>query len=270
MHLTGNLGEAPRGIFTRYMRDGEPAVYATGGWSAIPTDALNFKHEKKKVMEITTQLGCPYGCCTFCDWATLTPHKIIADADWVLYCIEYSEPKIVIMRDASFLADNTENSLNILRGLKKLKEEGKLRKEFELGYHARAEAFPENEKDRNKFLELMIGAGTKHVQVGFESGSERVLREFKKGRFDPAEKREVLLERNVLAVDAIAKANFGCYGTFILASPQSELSDVIKTLGLITYIAKVTPRFDIDAIPSVSKSNKSPLCQFGSAQKDKA
>lgn len=261
-HLTGKLREIPRGIFTRYIRKGEPAVYATGDWSAVPKDALHFKHEKKEFMEITTQVGCPYGHCTFCDWARSNAYDIIADVEWVLYCIECSKPKTVIIRDACFLSNNTKNSLKILRGLKKLREAGKLRKGFELSYHCRAEAFSEDKKECDEILELMIGAGTKYVQVGFESGSERVLREFKKGNVSAGEKKSVLLEQNVRAAEAIAKAKIGCMCTFIFSSPKSELSDVIKNLEFVTYVAKVSYSFDIAGTSAVLKSNKSPLCQF--------
>lgn len=252
----------PKGIYIRYACEGVPRVYPTGDYEDIPEEALRYKHEKKESLEISTQLGCGYGKCTFCDWARLTKYRRFP-IDWVIESIRMAKPKYVWINDACFLFKGADKSIEILRGLKKLRETGEVDDDFSLIYECRADAFPENESECIELLKLMKDAGTTEVHIGLESGSERVLREFKKGRiWGVPLKEKILVKQNIRAIDAMEKGGLESpwAGYFILSSPNSELTDLIKTLELITYIAKTTKFCGIAAAPGVFNSSKEPFC----------
>lgn len=262
IHIIGKKETPPEGIFTRYVRDGEPAVYATGEWTAVPKEALQFKHERKGMLEITTQLGCGYGQCTFCDWAKSTKYERLS-VDWVLESVVNANPRLMVINDACFLFKGArcKESIEILNRIKKLREERRLRNDFSLSYECRADAFSGDECDA--ILRLMKDAGTKKVNIGFESGSERILREFKKGNVrkgTPIEKK-ILTEENILAIDAMSKAWLeGVAGYFILSTPDSEITDTIKTLELITYLARMVKHCKVLTNGAVFETSREPLC----------
>lgn len=260
----------PKGIFARYWKGGGTAVFATGEWSNVPKEAVWKYNEKKDLLEISTQLGCHWGRCTFCLWAKSIKWKRFPE-QWVLKTISEVNPREVRIFDACFLYRGAEKSEALLEGIIQLKKEGLLRKDLSLVYECRADAFPKDAGKLGKLVRTMKDAGTKALFIGFESGSERVLREFKKGNVPAIRgcwlRKEVLLERNVHAIDVISAAKFEGSGYFIMSSPNSELSDVIKTLELIAYLAKANPEFGIRTNPAVITRGKRPFCLEGELEK---
>jgi len=260
----------PKGIFARCWKDSGTAVLATGGWAKVPKEALYRYNEKKDLLEMSTQLGCHWGRCTFCLWAKSIRWKRFP-VEWALRTISEVNPKEVRIFDACFLYRDAEKSEALLEGIIQLKGEGTLRKDLSLVYECRADAFPADARKLGKLVTTMKNAGTKVLFIGFESGSERVLREFKKGNVPAIRggwlRKEVLLEQNVHAIDVISAANFEGSGYFIMSSPNSELSDVIKTLKLIVYLAKANPGFWIRTNPAVITRGKSPFCLEGELEK---
>ncbi len=250
LFFSNSKKDAPNGIFVRYHNEGTVVVYGSGAYEDIPKSALYYHHEKKKLLEISTQLGCKYGRCDFCVWRKHTRWKQLS-VKWVLRSIEEAQPLEVEIFDACFLYPGCKESVRILEGIKNLIDLGKIGQDIALFYEARADAFARDTVKCNELIRIMKTAKTKKVFIGFESGSPSVLKQFKKG---------ATVEQNVYAIDCLANAGITIGGYFILSSPQSTLVDVIKTFELITYLAKQDNEFLLQTNPAVLRFSEEPLC----------
>jgi radical SAM superfamily enzyme YgiQ (UPF0313 family) len=92
----------------------------------------------------------------------------------------------------------------------------------------------------NEILALLKKMGVVNISIGFESGSEKMLRYLKKN--------SVTLQQNIDCVKQISKAGFNIYGQFIIGSPGETKSDIEQTIdfmknpGITTaHVSVMTP-----------------------------
>ncbi len=171
---------------------------------------------------IHTTRGCPYNC-KFCCGNTTNGKKV-----------RYQTPSLVLEEVENLLADYNINALYFTDDMFEAKRsrlveicEGFIKK----GFHKKIKWAAQSRANTIKkdMLELMKEAGCIHLEVGFESGSQRVL--------DSLEKSNSL-QRNLEAAQTIKKAGINLQGNFMVGLPGETYEDALKTYE---FIGKVKP-----------------------------
>ncbi len=174
-------------------------------------------HEQLRGTSIMTSRGCPYKC-VFCQatrhWNKLRMNsaKYVAEEIQLLHD-KYGVEALAIVDDL-FIASK-KRVAEIVKEL----EQRKLLGEIKFLVDGRANLID------SEILVLLKKMGVANVSIGFESGSERMLRYLKND--------SVTLNQNLDCVNQISKAGFGIYGQFIIGSPTETKEEMLGTIKLM-------------------------------------
>lgn len=177
----------------------------------------NYRHpfvRSRKFATVLTDYGCPYQC-TFCVMSTLgfksrTPDAVMAE----LRGIKKLGIKEVLFHTQTFGA-RRKDAAELCR---RMRDEG-----LGLGWtcFSRADVLDA------ELLSLMKGAGCHTIIFGVESGSDEILRKYRKG---------YTREQIVAAVDYCDGIGIETVGTFILGLPEETHETMAQTLSLLGRI----------------------------------
>jgi radical SAM superfamily enzyme YgiQ (UPF0313 family) len=171
------------------------------------------------VVQIFTGRGCPFKC-TFCSWPrTLMGHKyrmrsisnVLDEIEWIAENLK--EVKEVFFEDDTF----TVNKKRVLEFCKEYKERG-----LDIAWACNARADLDHET-----MKAMKKAGCRLVIVGYESGSDEILRNIKKG-ITTQQIREFAKNAR--------KAGLLVHGDFIVGLPGETRETIEMTKKLIKEI----------------------------------
>ena len=166
-------------------------------------------------VQIFTGRGCPFQC-TFCSWPqTLMGHKyrvrsipnVLDELEWIQENLDVKE---VFFEDDTFTIDQKR----VLDFCKEYKEK---KLDITWACNARADLDYETMKE-------MKGANCRLVIVGYESGSDEILKNIKKG---------ITVERIKKFAEDARKANLLVHGDFIIGLPGETKETVRMTKKLI-------------------------------------
>jgi len=162
--------------------------------------------------------GCPFNC-VFCASSCFWRHKIrFFSPEYVIgemkELIGKYNVEVIALFDDLFIAN--KDRLEKIVGL--IKKEG-IEKSIAFRCLARADMTDE------KTCQLLKDMNVHTVSVGFESGSEKMLKYLKRNT--------VTLEQNVRAAKLLKQYGFEIDGLFMLGSPYETRVDMMKTLDFI-------------------------------------
>lgn len=206
-----NLDELPSPVF--HQMDIEK--YYVHARRIFPASLWRFAPRTARVGSILSSRGCPYRC-VFCVNSTRryplrfnSVNRMLAE---IQYFVSHHKVRYFFFPEDDFFCNKT-------RFLLFAKE---LKKYFpEIKYYAQARA---NSLDE----EILLAAkrsGCVQIGIGFESGSERILRYLKRGF--------VTVEDNKRAVELCRKHKMKVFGNFIMGAPNEEWPDLELTRKFI-------------------------------------
>jgi len=228
-----------------YKKDGKAVYNARStafemlGYKDIPyhlIDILTPSYQRgfsgERLFPLFTSVGCPYQC-AFCispatyavingaKWLPLPNEQVV---DHMAFAVEkYQAKHICIMDDTCFpdLKRMTKIFQEIInRGLK-------VTLEF------RGARFNELDRMDDDFLKLMIRAGGRFLMVGFESGSDRILKIMRKG----ITKEQILRVNKKLA----RFPELVPYYNLIYGVPGEKYEDLLETKETVLQLVKDNP-----------------------------
>lgn len=168
---------------------------------------------------ILTSRGCPYNC-LFCStrkfWHKVrfhSPEYVIKQISDLIY--NYGVTHIQIWDDL-FIADKER-----LENIVSLFEESGFKGHVQFNCQPRANLI------NDEICELLKRMDCKIVLLGFESGSDRILKYLKGGN--------VTVEQNKNAIKTCVKHKIKVQGSVIFGSPTETLEDMQKTLDFIDF-----------------------------------
>lgn len=100
---------------------------------------------------------------------------------------------------------------------------------------ARADYFRDSHIDR-ALMQQIRDSGCKHLGIGAESGSQRVLDDLKK---------DITVDDTIHAAEALAEVGINADFSFMIGLPGEEVRDVDATIGLVEKIAGMSQGFRI-------------------------
>lgn len=188
----------------------------------IFTKALSQSDYKKhKSICILTGMGCSYKC-RFCINPCLNRYYREISAKKIYLLMKYYQSKY----DADsfiFIDDNFSSNQNKIEQLCDLLERGNDRF-YWLRVCTRANYFGK-EKINKRLMERMVDNGARYLQIGLESGSERIREGFyKKG---------ITLKQLIYSAKITRNLTVGVKYTSIIGAPDETLSDVFKTFYIL-------------------------------------
>ena len=188
-----------------------------------------FRHKHKRQLDYSSSRGCPYKC-TFCadpmvynsKWTGLAADRVVRELMGLHARHEFDE--------VFFLDDDLFASLKRIQALTEAFITAKI--PFEWKGTARADELcrlPESFFDRLRL------AGCTRINVGAESGSQKVLDQIKK---------EYRVDEIVKAAGRAAGAGIAVSHTFIAGFPGETSEDFQATLDVIKNIRRMDPHLD--------------------------
>lgn len=191
------------------------------------------KNEYKRQYSIDTTFfypdsrGCPHRCrycynTIYCNsiWRSKSVDKIISELKWIA---ENYHPENIL-----FLVDNFfVNKKRVEEILKRKIEEGL---DFEWWGDCRANYFDKFDDD---FLGLLKKSGCKGLNIGAESGSQRVLDFIKK---------DITINQILNTVEKMKKFELDTMLFFVIGFPTETLDETYQTLDLIDRINKINKK----------------------------
>jgi anaerobic magnesium-protoporphyrin IX monomethyl ester cyclase len=174
-----------------------------------------FKHNKHRyIFRILTSRGCPYQC-IFCSARSVSGRKYrYRSAKNVVNEIDTLINQVGIER-ISFADDTfTANKKRAIRLCELIIEKG-FHKNVQYYCMARGDTI-----DR-ELLEVMKEAGFLGISFGIETGSNRIMKNIKKGE---------TVEDNIRAVRIAKELGFKVRGSFILGFPSETFAESLKTI----------------------------------------
>ena len=204
--------------------DGFPA----GRYELLDVEAY-FRHKGKRQLDYSSSRGCPYKC-TFCadpmvyrsKWTGLPAGRIVDELQ-ALYA-RYQ------MNEVFFLDDDLFASLKRIQEL----TDAFIAAKIPFGWKGTARAdelcrLPES------FFERLRAAGCLRINVGAESGSQKVLDQIKK---------EYKADQILTAADRAARAGIGISYSFITGFPGETERDFQATLDVLKAIRRRDQRLE--------------------------
>jgi len=170
---------------------------------------------------IITSRGCPFGC-TFCSttlfWKrTIRFHSAEYVMDEMLSLIRNYKVRHITFWDDLFIGDVKR----LYRILALIKQEKRVFKSISFGVSARPNLIVKNPEILDIFKEMRV----LRVSLGFESGSENMLKKIKGANAS--------VENNYKALSLLKRYPFFVNGGFIIGSPGEEIKDVRETYEFI-------------------------------------
>lgn len=197
-------------------------------WCVLPyhlIDVPKYINPETKAIMYLSSYGCP-GRCTFCatpetrKWRAISLERIKTDLVRVSerYGFEH-----LVMYDAAFFS-NKEYSKKIPEWLS--------RHEYFKTWECNGRALDLERFDR-LFWEFLLETGLKGIGVGLESGSERIVNFFKKGKKH--------LERYKRVVSALADYDIVISSGVIFGAPTETIDDLKNTLQFLQEAKELNP-----------------------------
>lgn len=174
---------------------------------------------------IITSRGCPFGC-AFCSTTSFWHRTIRFNSAEFVVSEMFSLINDYGVRHISLWDDLFIGDVPRLQRIVELMKKEKVFKRITFGASARADLIVKNPEILDIFREMNVVA----VSLGFESGSERMLRKMKGNNAS--------VENNKKAIELLLKYPFLVSGGFIIGSPgetEEDLEDTynfVKTSGL--------------------------------------
>ncbi len=184
------------------------------------------KYKPEECFYYPDSRGCPYRC-TYCyntyfcrsTWRSKSIEKIREELKWIYK--KYKPKYLLFMVDNFFVnKKRVEQIANIIV------EEGF---KFDWGADVRANYFDNFDAD---FLNLLRKSGCKGLNIGAESGSQRVL--------DFVQK-DIKLEQTLKAAKMLKDAQINLTLFFMIGFPTQTREEVMETLDFIDKIEKINP-----------------------------
>lgn len=204
----------------------------------IPFPARDLLPISSNNLYMFTSRGCPYRC-VFCSSSAFWHGARFFSAEYVVdeikELVEKYNAKYINLYDDLFIA-NRERLKKIVRLIKK----EKLDREVSFACLARANLVDE------EVASLLRSMNVKHVSLGLESGSERILSHLKGGT--------VTVKQNKNAVSVLKEHRFEVDASFVIGSPTETRLDCLQTLDFLkrskidngeTYVLLPFPGTDI-------------------------
>lgn len=173
--------------------------------------------EPVRVTSVSSSRGCPYNC-VYCSSAVFWKKYRYFPAEYVVSEMQevlekYSVNGIMIADDLFI------GSKERLRRIVKLIKDGGIDRRVKFWVNGRANLLDE------EVCSLLKEMNVFHIGIGFESGSESVLKFLKSGT--------VTVEQNKQALCLAKKYGFDVEGCFIVGSPGETKEDMMKTYNFI-------------------------------------
>ena len=176
-------------------------------------------HTRNPMVQIITSRGCP-NLCTFCSWPEnlhgrhfrpRSANNVVDEIEWILH--ELPEVKEIFFEDDSFTVDTNRVS-EFCREIR--------RRDLEFTWSCQSRP-----TIGFQILQEMKKAGCRLVDVGFESGSDLILKNIKKG---------VTVERTRRFAADARKANLMVLADFVFGFPGESNSTIEETKKFIKEI----------------------------------
>jgi radical SAM superfamily enzyme YgiQ (UPF0313 family) len=171
----------------------------------------------KRTGLLITSRGCPFRC-IFCynSWRDIPVrfHSAQRVIDEIKFLIENYDIDSIFFYDDSFLA----NKIRLKEICQLLKETG-LNKKIIFGCQSRADQID------LKTLRMIKEAGCTYIDIGFESGSERILGILKN--------HTITVKQNSKAIKLYKSVGIKVGGTFMVGTPTETKEDMLATLRFI-------------------------------------
>lgn len=189
------------------------------------TPYFNLFIEGQKSLMIIPDRGCPHRC-TFCYVPIFYNRRVRISSPAKVYQkivdISKYKPEIIDIGSENFFADKHRVS-----DLCDLLIESKLNIKFKA--QCRIDYIDRWDKE---FLLKMKQAGFYVLQLGAESGSDRILELIQKG---------ITTEQIIRVNQKLAEVEIAPYYSFFIGSPQETYEDIIATIKLVLYLLKTNP-----------------------------
>ena len=205
-------------------------------------DFINVK--KYRIFDVQSARGCPHRC-EFCYnlvfnkriWRKKKTKKVINEIEYILKTYKVNEINFI---DDNFFTD-------IKRAEEIIKEIIKRKLKFTWRTNCRADYF--DRFDVN-FLKLTHKAGLREIQIGCESGSQKILNYIKK---------DITVKQIINAVSLCKQAGVQAQCSFMMGLPIETKQDNLKTFNLIDKLRKLDPKVLINMIAIYTPYPGSPL-----------
>jgi len=191
-------------------------------------EIINFDNFRKfrrtgiRSMQITTSRGCPYKC-KFCQpsylWGKFRMHSAEYTAEEIAYIHSKYNINAIMIEDDLFTGSK-KRVAKIIEELSKKNLIGKII------YHAGARALQIDKE----WAELLNNLGVVKVELGIESGSDKIAKYLKRGT--------ATAEITRRAINFLNDYNIGVYASFIAGSPPETMDDLKQTEKMIRWIRK--------------------------------
>jgi anaerobic magnesium-protoporphyrin IX monomethyl ester cyclase len=171
----------------------------------------------RKRCRIISSVGCPHSC-YFCAAKVMNPCLRLRSAGKLVEEMSFLHYKYKI-KNFKFVDDNFLINSHRLRSLISLLRDRGMLQRITISCTSSSKFITEENVESLKLL------NTESVNLGFESGSERILRRLKSGQISLADHERAirLLNRNRIMV----------YGTFIVGTPGETTEDMQETLSFV-------------------------------------
>lgn len=181
-----------------------------------------FDRDRTRSMQLTTSRGCPYKC-RFCQpsllWHPFRTHSAEYIAEEISFIRSRYAVDAVLVEDDLFTADRKRmQTLLDLLGKKELL--GKIR------YYVAARAAQLDDE----WVRMLKALGVVKVELGIESGSDRIAAYLKTGKASMDVNRE--------AVTRLNRAGISVYAAFMAGAPPETTEDLEATWQMIRWIRR--------------------------------
>ncbi|MBI4801347.1 MAG: radical SAM protein [Elusimicrobia bacterium] len=208
----------------------------------------NYRHpfiKSKKFATVLTDYGCPYPC-SFCIMGTLGFK--IRKADAVID--ELKQIRLLGIKEILFHTQTFgANAVAAKELCDKMIREGL---DLEWVCFSRVDVVAPD------LLELMKKAGCHTIIFGVESGSEEILKKYRKG---------YSLEQIILTINYCRSIDIETVGTFIIGLPEEDHETMSQTLGLLKTIKLDYASFNV-AVPRMNTALRDEAIALGMVDKD--
>lgn len=183
----------------------------------LPSPYKYYLKPDKIRANLLSSMGCPYHC-YFCSAKVINPTMKMFSAEHIVEEMEYLDEKHGIT-NYKFIDDNFLASQRRVERIIELLRKRKMIGRVSISCTSSSKFINEEIAEMLKLLKAQ------HVAIGFESGSEAVLRILKCGR--------ISLQDHERAVKLLNARGIKISGTFILGTPGETIEDIQKTMSFV-------------------------------------